>query len=216
MLREVSPSSVGEEIEKDYSLFSVKENGHVYRGEKTRLGVFIMDTSGGASYFGMCLPKIPLYLWRAAETFFNLVCRQRDTEAALQLFFDTEENKYFLYLPKQDVGYAAVTFERSIELEYNERFILVMDLHSHGRIPAFFSSVDDADELGTRLFAVFGGFFDRPLSLLRAGSGGFFKNLTPDAVIDGADGEDSGTVLDALAPLVERAKDMGLLRRKEG
>lgn len=54
----------------------------------------------------------------------------------------------------------------------------MMDAHSHGAMGAFFSSVDDHDEKGTRLFMVLGRLNrEKPECRLRAGIAGFYKDL---------------------------------------
>lgn len=56
--------------------------------------------------------------------------------------------------------------------------VLVMDIHSHGRFHAFFSSVDNHDEKGVRLYMVIGNL-DRHKHTyaLRAGMAGSFGTL---------------------------------------
>lgn len=63
--------------------------------------------------------------------------------------------------------------------------MLVMDAHSHGRMDAFFSSIDNHDEKGTRLFLVLGRI-DReaPAWKLRAGIAGYYKELALTDVFD--------------------------------
>lgn len=112
--------------------------------------------------------------------------------SVLRLLNNQEQStkKYFYYVPHQTVTFASVNFFRNPQLEYNERYILVADIHSHGTIDAFFSLVDNADELGTRLFAVFGGYqgnYMYPDIKIRAGSGGLFKPVPKDMLVDNND-----------------------------
>ena len=59
---------------------------------------------------------------------------------------------------------------------------IVMDLHSHCQMPAFFSSTDDRDEAGFRLYAVIGRIFDpRPEITVRVGVWG---NVCPVPVAE--------------------------------
>ncbi len=69
----------------------------------------------------------------------------------------------------------SVSFKRDYALECTKT--LVMDMHSHGRIQAFFSGQDDRDEKGTRLFLVAGNLYDEPQVLVRAGITGRFVDL---------------------------------------
>jgi len=63
---------------------------------------------------------------------------------------------------------------------------VVLDLHSHHNMPAFFSGTDDRDEQGCRFYAVIGRIFTpRPELILRLGLYGDFINLSPLALFDG-------------------------------
>jgi len=71
---------------------------------------------------------------------------------------------------------------------------IVMDLHSHCEMGAFFSGTDDRDELGFRLYAVIGRIFDRlPELALRVGVYGDYWSA-PFAMVfgDGAAGFKKG------------------------
>ena len=60
-----------------------------------------------------------------------------------------------------------------------------MDVHSHGQMNAFFSSVDNHDEKGTRLFLVLGKIGDKmPAWKLRAGIAGHYRELALSDVFD--------------------------------
>lgn len=188
----VTVAQIPEECKKEYSLFQFEKGGYTYRGEKTRLGIFLMcNETEEYSSFKLLLPKIPIYMWRAAANFFGCAAYSYDTEAALQLFYDTEKEQYFFYVPHQKVTHSSVEFIREMTLEYDDRYILVADMHSHGHIGAFFSSVDNADELGTRIFAVFGGYKDNfnPDIKIRVGSGGMFKSISMDEIVDNTENE---------------------------
>lgn len=181
MVRFVPSGDIPLEAKKDYSLFETELDGFRYRMEFTKIGNFCMNKEDGAkSSFEFKLPPIPSELYMAAYFFFKRISDRHNTEAALQLFYDCEDNSYFLSVPTQYVSHAAVEYERDYELECN--YLLVADIHSHGIIPAFFSSTDDADELGTRLFIVFGGFRTEWHACIRAGSGGYFKDLQKDDI----------------------------------
>ena len=105
-------------------------------------------------------------------------------EAAAQIFWNKKLKKYFVYYPKQAVSAAAVRFERDFVLEQNN--VLVMDVHSHGDMSPFFSSIDDADEKGTRLFCVFGNLNDTCLChyQLRAGTAGRFIKVNSQDIFE--------------------------------
>ncbi len=105
--------------------------------------------------FVLQIPKIPYVEFEKTISFFKKVMEQKDdAEAFLQFFYDAENNKYILYCPDQNVAAASVHYLRNQEME--EKYTLVLDIHSHNSMNAFFSSVDDADEKETRFFGVIG------------------------------------------------------------
>ena len=67
----------------------------------------------------------------------------------------------------------------------------LMDFHSHGSFPPFFSTTDDLDEKsGFRLFAVAGNFqaYAQPVVLARVGIYGHFWSIPPAWVMELPDG----------------------------
>jgi PRTRC genetic system protein A len=53
----------------------------------------------------------------------------------------------------------------------------ILDLHSHGNMPAFWSAVDNADEGGFRFYAVIGRLDERPEIKLRLGAYGYHVDV---------------------------------------
>jgi PRTRC genetic system protein A len=69
---------------------------------------------------------------------------------------------------------------------YVPRPSTVLELHSHHRLPAYFSRTDDADEQGLRLYGVVGRLDTaRPEIALRVGCHGYRLPLPWDAVFRG-------------------------------
>lgn len=62
----------------------------------------------------------------------------------------------------------------------------VLDLHSHGRMPATFSRKDDRDETGLRLYGVVGHLNDVPVVQIRVGVYGNFYGVAWDKVFSGS------------------------------
>jgi PRTRC genetic system protein A len=54
---------------------------------------------------------------------------------------------------------------------------IILDLHSHGSMPAFWSATDNADEVGFRFYAVIGRLDKKPEIRLRLGVYGYFLSL---------------------------------------
>ena len=84
---------------------------------------------------------------------------------------------YHFYVPVQDSNGGSVVYEVGESV--------VLDLHSHGHIGAFFSHQDDIDEKGLKLYGVVGKLNATPVVKLRVGVYGYFKPLVWKAVFDG-------------------------------
>lgn len=103
----------------------------------------------------LSLPKIPYEMLLKTIAFFKEVMRKHsNAEAMVQFYFDEESDTYFMNCPEQEVSGARVAFKRDSGLD--ETYTLVMDIHSHNTMSAFFSSVDDADEKENRIYGVVG------------------------------------------------------------
>lgn len=157
-----------------YALYMVEGcDGKTHRIEKTPIGEFAVCVSepNAKPEFHFALPKIPRSILKEVMHFFM---ENKEHEVACQLFY-TSEDGYSIYYPKQKYTLASVSFERNYALECSKT--LVMDMHSHGRLRAFFSEQDDRDEKGTRLFLVAGNLHEEPQIRVRAGIIGRFVDI---------------------------------------
>ena len=73
---------------------------------------------------------------------------------------------------------------------------IVLDLHSHHGMKAYFSDTDNKDELGCRFYAVIGKIYDKPEIVLRFGLYGDFLRLPVTAIFDGCMIKDLGGDVD--------------------
>jgi proteasome lid subunit RPN8/RPN11 len=64
------------------------------------------------------------------------------TEFYIPIYWNIKNKEYEIIMPKQSVNSASVTFEYI----QDPNLILVIDLHSHGNMSAFFSSTDDTND----------------------------------------------------------------------
>jgi PRTRC genetic system protein A len=85
---------------------------------------------------------------------------------------------YHFYVPVQDKNDGSVAYEVGDSV--------VLDLHSHGIMGAFFSPKDNADETGLKLYGVVGMLHDKPVVKLRVGVYGYFRTLLWKDVFDGS------------------------------
>lgn len=112
---------------------------------------------------------------------------QRFFDQALSRFLAYPENEYYtavigdkgyhFYVPVQDRNEGSVVYEAGDSV--------VLEMHSHGSMPAGFSSQDDKDEQGMKLFAVVGNLNATPVVKLRLGVYGYFRTLCWKDVFDG-------------------------------
>ena len=178
-----------EEEEQKKSIFPFireYEDGSSYRVECTSIGNFKICRTGDGRYneFYYKLPKIPIAFFIAARCFFEEIYQEKGTEALLQLFYDEETKAYFWYVPKQEAFSTNVIATRDFSKEC--KYILVADVHSHGCYHAFWSRQDNADEKGTRIFGVMGGFPNKETynECFRLGCGGYFSTLQLLDIVD--------------------------------
>lgn len=143
--------------------YIMSNDGKVYEMRSTALGDFIAEATEVKGIekvevgFKLNIPKIPFKLLLQAVSFFRDVCDEfANDEAMLQYWYDTETGEFFAKCLEQTTNKVHVTFVRDEELETNPRYILVMDIHSHNNMDAFFSGTDDASEQQTRTYGVVG------------------------------------------------------------
>ncbi len=116
--------------------------------------------------------SIPQHLWELA---LNAFMAQPDKELYVAI---TGDGGYHFYVPEQEVT------------DNSTRYLtvdgVVLDLHSHAHMPAFFSPhVDNVDEAGLRLYGVVGRLDAAPVVKLRVGVFGYFMGLSWKEVFDG-------------------------------
>ena len=125
-------------------------------------------------------PKIALTYGSIPQHFFDqaldafLAAPDRERYVAV-----TAAAGYHFYTPVQDEGDASVVYEVGDSV--------VLDIHSHAHMPAFFShQTDDKDETGLKLYAVVGRLNAMPVVKLRVGVYGYFHSLAWRDVFDGS------------------------------
>ena len=129
-------------------------------------------------------PKVPLFMLRRFVWAAREARRQWDGEVLLELFFFRD--RYFWYIPHQRVSGASVVSEQEpwLENQVSSGAIKVGEWHSHGRIPAFFSSIDDADETFPGLYGVVGSLLEVPSFAWRAISPNGVEKLGNHQIFD--------------------------------
>ena len=166
------------------------KDGRVYEQRRNEIGCFTAPAENVREFediraeFKMALPKIPAHIFSKVMGFFKSISDELHYEVLVHILYDTEEKEYIIKVPKQRISEASVNSET--DEPYPDRYIHVMDFHSHNTMPAVFSGTDNADEKETRLYAVAGRFNQTfPEITVRAGCAGKFFPLNPEDVFEG-------------------------------
>ena len=139
------------------------QDGKVYEMRRNEIGTFtapslhIAELEDIRAGFQMSLPRLPAALLTQIIAFFRRVCVDygRDVEALVNVLWDREKGEYVLHVPPQRIDKASVKTDLSAQPD-PERYLHVMDVHSHNTMAARFSRTDDLDEQATRLYMVIG------------------------------------------------------------
>lgn len=110
------------------------------------------------------------------QIFANAV-RSLPGEAMYQFIWSAGDANWNCQRPAQTRSPAAV--------EYTNHPLAVVDLHSHGSMPAFFSDTDDHDERGLRFYGVIGKIdTSTPEIAMRVGVFGHCQRIPASTVFD--------------------------------
>ena len=171
-------------------------DGKVYERRITGAGEFVTPAENITVLdeirpgFHPSLPRIPYSLMEQAIGLFRTMMRKgkgrQPAEALVHFYWDKQEQRYFIRVPKQIVsGVSVDALLDDEELMTSDRYIHYADLHSHNRMPAVFSKTDDHDERATRVYMVVGRL-DRyfPEITVRISNGGRFLEIAPEQVLE--------------------------------
>lgn len=165
------------------------EDGNVYEVRYTKIGRFTAPTKNARGLSRIkaglvpALPPLPFHMMLQIISFFkSLMNEGMELEALANIYWDTKDQKYYIHIPKQLVGKAHVDARLA---DVGERFVHVMDIHSHNTMKAQFSTIDDDDEKATRIYAVIGRL-DKyfPDISVRISVGGKYVPIDPSLVFD--------------------------------
>ena len=188
-------ASVDEAMESGKVIsFVPSEDGKVFEVRNSKMGTFIAPTEKATSFkkvragFIPALPKIPYNTLSEIIAFFkSYVDKNGAVEALAYIYWSFADSRYYVYVPKQIVGKSRV--DSTLPDMDEEKFPLVMEIHSHNTMPGFFSPTDDSDEKATRLYTVVGRM-DKvfPEIKTRMSCGGKFVEIEPEEVFEGYSG----------------------------
>jgi PRTRC genetic system protein A len=111
------------------------------------------------AFFELAFGKLPNTILEQIVAFFReIMKRHNDAEAFIQVYWDRQESRYVVHVPKQRISKAAVNYDALENLNNKDsaRYVFVYECHSHNSMNAFWSGTDNADEKELRIYGVFG------------------------------------------------------------
>jgi len=123
--------------------------------------------------------RLPFESWRAIVATASEWC-DANQEVLLAVVHNATAG-YRLVRPEQVTGRTRLVYQPIDDV--------VLEIHSHHRFPAFFSTTDDADEQALRLYGVLGRLdTNRPEVAVRVGAFGYFLPIPWETVFTGERG----------------------------
>jgi len=169
VLRE-PPAPSAEDPDRPYPpVFRLLAPGGVYEVRTTAAGQFCARVEALVHVeegFYPALPPCPASLLARTVGIFK---ERPNTEAMVALVYDTETERYELVWQGEKADRSSVDY---VPLTDDERHIVVVEIHSHHTMDAYFSRTDDASERASRIYGVIGRVErERPDALFRFACG---------------------------------------------
>ena len=119
------------------------------------------------------IPKIPCGVLEQVIYLYREIYKTIESEVYCAIVWDRVKKDFFIHVPIQEVSAATISYTNTPEIYSNPDLVVVMDIHSHNVMNAFFSATDLADEMATRFFGVIGKINDaKPAMVVRAAANG--------------------------------------------
>ncbi len=121
-------------------------------------------------------PLIPKAILDGVKSFFR---KDLSKEACCRIYYDTTTGEYSIQEAKGSYtkAFADYLYEADEDVMKGKK-IHVMDIHSHNTMPAYFSSIDNRDDIYPGVFAVFGNLDkEEPSVKIRVGADGLFEEM---------------------------------------
>lgn len=118
------------------------------------------------------VPRVPV------ELLGDVVQHARSLGRVEQMYHLRWSGKWSVTLPEQQAGAGRVRYDVGDDGD------VVIDLHSHHTMAAYFSRTDDRDELGCRFYSVIGTLDDEPTLVTRVGVYGDYMRVFNEVIYD--------------------------------
>ncbi|MCA9943353.1 MAG: Mov34/MPN/PAD-1 family protein [Ardenticatenaceae bacterium] len=130
-----------------------------------------------AGWVRLKLPKLPMTLLDTAMSEAQASVKANQLEETLS-YVVWQNGRYQLIRPNDQQASPTAVVSQTVELEET----VVMDMHSHGAAPPYFSPTDNLDETRLRFYGVLGNVNTSPRWLFRLGIYGYWAELSQDAL----------------------------------
>lgn len=161
-----------------YFDYILSANGIWIEAEGALMAARVPVALAGVRGLGPLEPKAVLRYGRIPQRFFDLALSAFMVDINRERYVAVTWNDgYHLYVPEQEGESAGV--------EYQVGDSVMLDLHSHGHMGAWFSTKDNEDEKGLKLYGVVGKLGGTPVVRLRVGVYGYFHPIGWGDVFDG-------------------------------
>lgn len=151
--------SVGEYKPTDKNRSYCLQNDGLYQIRETKLATYVFKESNG-TYPGLTkqlkpgvtlkINKLPMYLFNQLWMFFRHINNLHSSEVYVSVYYDPENDEYKFLVPKQHVhgAIAEVNKDDGMKIiEYANKYIHVLETHSHNTMTGHFSTTDDKDQI---------------------------------------------------------------------
>lgn len=174
MYRRKILSRIYKDIQKVPNMGDFNFRGKKWHFEKYPLGIFLKGTDDSGKNDKVCfypsIPKIPERILQEIIRYFRKDLQQ---EMVVQILF--MNNEFLINLPH-------IQYSTKVSVSYCFQIpvgaLLVVTIHSHNTMPAFFSDTDDKDEEMPGLYGVVGCLDRSPQLKLRASVDGSFGYIS--------------------------------------
>jgi PRTRC genetic system protein A len=159
--------------------YVMAENGVFVEAEGTLLAARVQVSQGLIRGLQAIDQRVVLRYGKIPALLFQLALNVMLTDVSRERYIAIVwKDGYHLHIPDQT--------RKEVEVKYNVADNVILDLHSHGVISAGFSSQDNSDEQGLKLYGVVGQLDKTPVLKLRIGVYGYFTLLTFGQIFEGS------------------------------
>jgi len=159
--------------------YVLAENGVFIEAEGPLLAARVPVVHGQVRGLEPLEPKLILRYGLIPQRFFDLAINLMISDVTKEQYTGVSwDDGYHIYTPEQKGTGGGV--------EYAVGDSIVLDLHSHGMMKAWFSTTDNKDETGLRLYGVVGKLDKEPEVRLRVGVYGSFHPISWGEVFEGS------------------------------